>query len=107
MAKFDYLKTRNTASALLEKFGGPLTFEKPDASTFNGVGVKIQVTDDNRPDTLTGRNVWKLLLKYESGNLPETGDYVTMDGNTWAVMQVDPLEPDGMTGIFYTCYVSR
>lgn len=107
MSQFNYEKSRAVATKLLNKFGGGVVVEKPDAETFDAIGVILSVEAQDRPNTLTDTSVYKLLLEYTDSFQPEVGDYAQVGATKWAIRMVEPLQPDGVTNVFNTCYVSK
>lgn len=112
---FDYAAKKATADRLIEKFGQAVTLTlttggggydengnpvAPSSTSITGNGVKLRFEKGEIDGTAIVASDAKLLLGSASG-VPVIGMTAPIDGITWRVQDVWPLEPAGVN-VMYT-----
>lgn len=105
-----YAKIAKTVATLLAKFGRPITILSAPTRTVNTVRLKKSnhmLADSGVP---IGDVVFLFAPKcvrfgedIELDTLPEKGDHFELEGETFAIMDVDPIKPaDVVLGWYVT-----
>lgn len=108
MDKFNYAEARADAVELINEFGMTMTIEKPDGSakqSFTGVLLDLSYTDKGN-SLLVGAVAKVLTADDLKRTAADDGDYITIQGTTYAVVSTDALRPGGQD-VLFTMYVRK
>jgi len=107
MADIDYAAKATAATALLRKFGGPVTLRQilpgeydPGTGEFNqqiidwpAVGAKFNYQQDHIDGTLIQKRDQELYLAAEDIPTPDTGHQIIIGSKTYVILTVQAIEP--------------
>lgn len=116
----DYAPQIATAARLITKYGGAATLKRQGAKTGDAWNPTIAadleyavtiVQDVNsltrRPDTIIQKGDLFGMMKVPTGVTPTVNDKLTINGATYALEEVAPLQPDPSQGVIYYDYQAR
>lgn len=108
MADIDYAAKATTATALLHKFGGPVTLQaiesggvyNPDTGEFEQtttdyltVGAKFNYLQDHIDGTVIQKSDQELYLSAEGIPTPSTSHKIIIGSKAYAILAVQAIEP--------------
>ena len=105
---FNYNTTQLKATALLTKFGIPVTLQKASGSSLKTYGVWGSVEKHELAPSVS-QTVGEMKVIFVCGNLkklPEINDNIVLGTASWSIKQIVPIQP-ALTVLAYKLTVTN